>query len=1051
MRPLKLTINAFGPYAGKEELDFTKIKGSNFFVISGPTGAGKTTIFDAISFALFGEASGGSRTIESLKSHHAKGSEVSYVELEFIAKGKEYKITRYPTQTVEKELKNGTIKISDKKHAVELIIDEDNVITRTTDVEKKIEEILGLNVSQFKQIVMLPQGEFKKLLEAESKDKEPIFRNIFGTQKFLKIQDELKDRSSSLRKKVEGDKQRRDAFITKIDPSDNDYLKKLINSVDKDVLEIIKLTNELIKQDKEEEIKVNSNLDKLNIDKKKIEENTFKAEESNKKLELKERAEKELEDLNSKVNEIKEEEVSLEKAKKAKELVHLENSLKQGEEDFNKIKWMLEKNKDNLESTKLLFKEKEVAYEKAEIDIKLKDSFIKESLEIDRKLEKFKIYKDKEIIVKSLSKDLDIQKKNNDLLDKELILSKEKIDTLRESIKEISEKEVLYVKLENSLADKNNLIKKLRELFLKIKTYEDEVKGHKSLAEELNIKEESFLIAKKTYESSELLFRKGIAGVLALTLVEKEPCPVCGGTDHPKPATNEESAPSEDDLNNMKKEYEVKKDCYDKALNELTIKKSKIDSIVEDGIAPLLNELDEVITFNGNIKDEILLLTETVKSGGTKLNLEIKALEKDKNEIKILIDKKDNISKEIKSLEEKINEYEKKINEAKSRYQEILISLNREEGLLNEAKSVLPEGIHDDKELKDKRRNISLKIKELEENLDITKRLYIEAKDSLIKLNQDILNNTALFGEYTEKLNNIRISFESSIEKSSFKDISDYKNSKLSDEEIKAKDLLIREFYNKLASKNDELNRISYETKDIMKVSLDDFNILIKERDDEINLLNQEAKVIYSRIKNNKETLKSIEDITNKIKGDEERYKIIGELAELANGNNAERISFERYVLAAYFDDIIRAANFRLSKMTNSRYTLKRKEGREKGSKQSGLELEVIDSYTGKERHVKTLSGGEGFKASLSLALGLADVIQSYAGGVQIDTMFVDEGFGTLDPESLDNAINALMDLQDLGRLVGIISHVPELKERVDARLEITPGKDGSHAEFIIK
>ncbi|MBM6837322.1 AAA family ATPase, partial [Clostridium saudiense] len=257
MRPLRLTINAFGPYAGKEELDFTKIKGSNIFVISGPTGAGKTTIFDAISFALFGEASGGSRSIESLKSHHAKRTEISYVELDFLAKGKEYKITRYPTQTVEKELKNGTIKTTEKKHAVELIIDEDKVITKTTEADKEIEKILGLNASQFKQIVMLPQGEFKKLLEAESKDKEPIFRNIFGTQKFLKIQDELKEKSSSLRKKVEGDKQRRDAFITKIDPADNDNLESLINNIDKDVLEIIKLTKELINKDKEEELVLN--------------------------------------------------------------------------------------------------------------------------------------------------------------------------------------------------------------------------------------------------------------------------------------------------------------------------------------------------------------------------------------------------------------------------------------------------------------------------------------------------------------------------------------------------------------------------------------------------------------------------------------------------------------------------------------------------------------------------------------------------------------------------------------------------------------------------
>ena len=1051
MRPLRLTINAFGPYAGKEELDFTKIKGSNIFVISGPTGAGKTTIFDAISFALFGEASGGSRTIESLKSHHAKGTEVSYVELEFLAKGKEYKITRYPTQNVEKELKNGTIKIIEKKHTVEFIIDEDKVITKTTEADKEVEKILGLNASQFKQIVMLPQGEFKKLLEAESKDKEPIFRNIFGTQKFLKIQDELKERSSKLRKKVEGHKQRRDAFITKIDSAYDETLKSLINNVDKDVLEIIKLTNEIIDKDKEEELVLISDLDKVKVEKVKVEENKFKAEENNKKLDLKEIVEKELENLNSKIEEVNREEGILEKAKKAKELIHLENSLKKADEDFNKTKMDLEKSKVSLEPCNMEFNEREIAYKKAEEDIKFKDILIKEYSEIERKLEKFKVFKDKEVVVKKLTSELEIKGKSNDLLEKEIKLSKEKIEALRNNFKNISEQEVLYVKLENSLKEKETLIKKLRELFSKIKSYEEESNSYKELVEGLSKYEKYYLEAKKAYDNGELLFRKGMAGVLALKLKENEECPVCGSLEHPKLAKLEEVAPSEEELNALKRDYELKKDSYDKELNKITSKKVRKDSIIDEGIKPLLSELEDVINFTDNIEEEFAILKDYVLKGGTKLNEEIKKLNTDINKIKLIIDEKDSVKKSINLLEDKIKNDENNINEAKVMYQNILAELRKEEGLLSEAKDVLPDGINDDKLLQKSLVEIDAKIKGLEENLENSKNLYLKAKDSLTKLKQDIINNTNLLERYTEVLNNTKDLFDKSISGSCFKNIDDYINSKLNDEDIKSKDIFIREFYNKLSSKKDEFNRIKEDTKDIKKVDLEEFNIIIQEKENKIKELEQKGKVIYSRIKNNKETLKSIDDITSKIKGDEEKYKIIGELAELANGNNSERISFERYVLAAYFDDIIRAANFRLSKMTNSRYTLKRKESREKGAKQSGLELEVIDSYTGKERHVKTLSGGEGFKASLALALGLADVIQSHAGGVQIDTMFVDEGFGTLDPESLDGAINALMDLQDLGRLVGVISHVPELKERVDARLEITPGKDGSHAKLIIE
>ncbi|WP_368260020.1 SbcC/MukB-like Walker B domain-containing protein [Clostridium paraputrificum] len=214
--------------------------------------------------------------------------------------------------------------------------------------------------------------------------------------------------------------------------------------------------------------------------------------------------------------------------------------------------------------------------------------------------------------------------------------------------------------------------------------------------------------------------------------------------------------------------------------------------------------------------------------------------------------------------------------------------------------------------------------------------------------------------------------------------------------------------------------------------------------------LDQNIKEVYSLINNNSAILKEIKDIEKLISYKEEEYKVIGELSNLANGKKSPYITFERFVLASYFQEIIDSANIRLSKMTNDRFILKRKEDKGKGTSQQGLELEVYDNYTGKSRHVKTLSGGESFKASLSLALGLSDVVQANAGGISLDTMFIDEGFGTLDPESLENAINTLLELQRNGRLVGIISHVPELKERIEAQLQISVSAEGSSTKFNI-
>jgi exonuclease SbcC len=270
------------------------------------------------------------------------------------------------------------------------------------------------------------------------------------------------------------------------------------------------------------------------------------------------------------------------------------------------------------------------------------------------------------------------------------------------------------------------------------------------------------------------------------------------------------------------------------------------------------------------------------------------------------------------------------------------------------------------------------------------------------------------------------------------------------EEDIKQLEKAILLYRQGLTSLKDRLSKAVTDTESLAEVSIEKLKIELSEVRADETALEEKVKIIYSRIKHNTKILKEIEEINKAIFNDEEKYAVIGELSRVANGDNSERISFERYVLAAYFDEIISAANIRLSKMAGGRFILKRKEERGKGRKQEGLELEVFDNYTGKSRHVKTLSGGESFKASLSLALGLADVVQAYAGGISLDTMFVDEGFGTLDPESLDNAIQCLIDLQKGGRLVGIISHVPELKERIDVRLEITPAKEGSKARFVI-
>ena len=292
--------------------------------------------------------------------------------------------------------------------------------------------------------------------------------------------------------------------------------------------------------------------------------------------------------------------------------------------------------------------------------------------------------------------------------------------------------------------------------------------------------------------------------------------------------------------------------------------------------------------------------------------------------------------------------------------------------------------------------------------------------------------------------------FRVALEKEGFKDKEDYDEAKEAIDEIENLEKEIVDYNKKLGILTEKKEDLVKKCENINFISIEEIDDLInniksKEKEEE-NKLKEEFYIIN----NNKDILKKVVELNDKFKEKEAQYKVIGELAELSNGKKAPYISFERYVLASYFQDIIDAANLRLEKMTGDRFSLKRKTSKSKGLGQKGLELEVYDNYTASSRDVSSLSGGESFKASLSLALGLSDVVQSNSGGVSLETMFIDEGFGTLDPQSLDSAIDSLLDLQSGGRLVGIISHVEELKERIDAKLEVKSTKNGSIAKFNI-
>jgi len=1037
MRPLKLVISAFGPYAKEELIDFTLLDGKNIFLITGATGAGKTTVFDAISYALFGEASGSSRETDSLRSDFASNSRLTFVDLTFELRGQIYQIKRIPQQLKPKVKGEG---FTNQGAEAELVLPGGKVRTGASNVSNKINEILGINKEQFKQIVMLPQGEFKKLLLADSKDREVIFRKIFGTHTYEKIQTLLYDKSRELYKGLEKSKDRilvnikniksQEIFITGDDFEITDVIEKLQNVISesketgKEVDEKLKKAKKIIENLQLEKIKGENN-NNLIIEAKKVYE----------KLKIM---------IEEKTN-IEEKEKLLGKVNKAKDILYIEEELlrqKRNEENKN-----LDRNKSELNTNKIktelkIAEENLIEEEKKDHE---KSKFIEEINLLKAKKPKIEEFDKKVENIKRLS----IKTKDNLQLTKE---EEDQIENLKKELKinetlmkEIIEAEKLKISLDREIKEGNNLIEEVRELYSGIVKLKENKKIYRDLVEKFKQKEESYKKCKNDYEVKEEIYMKEQAGILAMELKDFEACPVCGSLEHPNIAARVEGVPTGEELKTSKKLFEDRQTEYNLMLLDITKAKEGIDTLFKDIIEVKLEKLAIVINFEGKYDDET---DKRIMESGKELANKLKSLNINLHEISKVIDEKDLTNNRAEKIEEELKVREEKLLWLREQYTLIFGELKGEEEILKRIELEVPKEIRSVKEL-------DRKISELETQVDEYNKILKFTLERVNSLNNSFASETSKFNEIEKSLNEIRDEIKSKtnimeekIKLSGFKNHEEYEYIKEDIKDIERITNEISYYKEELKSLSDRNKELTEKTKDIEIIELEKYEEDIKEFKVQEALIDKESKEIYSVISNNTNIMKEIKIIQQEVQNKEEEYRVIGELASLSNGKRSPYISFERFVLASYFQEIIDSANTRLSKMTGERYILKRKEDKGKGTAQQGLELEVYDNYTGKCRHVKTLSGGESFKASLALALGLSDVVQSNAGGISLDTIFIDEGFGTLDPESLENAINSLLELQRGGRLVGIISHVPELKERVETKLEITTSAEGSSAKF---
>ena len=1046
MRPVKLIMSAFGPYAEEECIDFTKLSDRNIFVITGPTGAGKTTIFDAICYALYGQASGSDRKQDQLRSDFAEDKVLTYVELEFEINNEKYYIKRMPSQRKIKERGTG---FTEQKADAEFKSFKDNkIVTGINEVDKKVNDVLGINYRQFKQLVMLPQGEFKQLLLADSKDKGEILGKIFDTDIYLKFQNKLEEKAKKVFIEVDNYKKAKNTNIQNINYSTNDYLKELVSQAAINNIAVEKELSAFISKDKELKSTLNIELKKLEKAGDEFQKKFTLGEQLNSKFEVKKKIEEEINVLNEQKNMIEEIENKVTLARSADKLIGYEKSYELAIENKNKRQIDFEAAKDEIERYKVIYicEEKKLSQEKAKEEVREKlsnDIAINKGLfqkvnEYENSLNELKETEAtlSKLVFNKNSKKTEVEKLKNNL--KETKLKMEKIKN--------ASVEALEIKVE--LDKKAALQKQLVKLLPHLSTLDDIRKEYQAVLNQNRILTKYFEEEKNKSENLQKSFLDGFAGRLALELKGSEPCPVCGSLTHPKPSKMHSGIPSEKELKIQEekvKEEENKLKENSNRLAELKAEGNAKKSMVDSLKLELMEQLEDDIKILEKEK-----LTQYIKAKEREINLLITDLEikygianKNKQEFLNLTEKQEEYSNKIEAEEKALEIFDEQ-------YTKLFAEVQSESKIIDTLEKEISPEIRSKALLSKKIEDMEIQLNELQEKLKISEESYNNSK---IKYNNSLNNKEIRENELKDSIKQLEITekeFHNKLNEFNFNSIEQYLSSKLKDDTAHKYESIIKEHHEKFKSSTDRFMEISEQLQGKVKVDLDGLTNEINKNKAFKDEISKNISEIYSRIEQNEKIIKNINTLNESIEKKEKEYGIVGELRNIANGKNSQKLTFERYVLSAFFDEIIVASNIRFSKMTNYRYEMNRIKDKGKGASQSGLEIEVFDNYTGRFRHIKTLSGGESFKASLSLALGLSDVVEAYAGGIRLETMFVDEGFGTLDSESLDNAIQCLIELQNSGRLVGIISHVEELKNRIDAKLLIEPFSKGSKTKFIV-